>query len=258
MDFLLLPGAEVVNVDMAMAKGKDTFGNKLALLTLVMLGPLLVPVTLMSMQPSVRYWIGNAGLFVSALVVLLSPVGQLLLARKSLPKRTAVILNFVFPTAALMVTAYSYKAFGMGTASTLDVNDCQVFPGKVQVERAWQEANDILDKCVHSMADLTNTSAEEVMKFTVVTQCDGYEQGLQKWGPEWRYLSAMERGSDCSGWCNYHAPLWHSMASTSEHSCSRAAASYLGESVVRTSNQVIIYGFILNLGNMIILSTVGI
>jgi hypothetical protein len=191
---------------------RETFNDKFIFVLLLTVGTPCMTSLLLSSSPTLTYWIGRSGSVIAFLCFIWMLVGhQVLVTAGSggLHRRLAVTSLFVVPNILLVLVNNSNKGVAIDVHTQLSVDDCVVYPKKVQLERAWQAANELLDKCIADHAGLTGSSLEELQLIGGVHRCPGYEQGYKIWGTEWDYLKLLELESFCGGWCTSQRPIWH-------------------------------------------------
>mmetsp|Transcript_27671 Transcript_27671/g.54301 ORF Transcript_27671/g.54301 Transcript_27671/m.54301 type:complete len:256 (-) Transcript_27671:51-818(-) len=229
-------------VPLAVKRHKDPFHDKLIFVLLLALGPPAILLTWLSFQPAVILWIGRAGRAVSFFALLLAVVGHDLLARGILRRRFAIIVLLVLPAATLGIAAHVHKVRAIDVRSKLEPHDCSTFPGKVRLEKAWEEANVLFDNCIAHQANLTSAPIDELYQVTRLRNCVGYKLGMVKWGVEWNYLEYLETSQRCAGWCVLRRPLWGPFLSFQPHDrCCLAAAQMMTTMVQRTALQAATY-----------------
>mmetsp|Transcript_112628 Transcript_112628/g.342813 ORF Transcript_112628/g.342813 Transcript_112628/m.342813 type:complete len:303 (-) Transcript_112628:47-955(-) len=223
-------------------RGPHLFQDKIVFILMLVLGLPAISCAAIASHPSVLYWVGRSGLVVPTAAMLWVLLSHEFLARKVVKRRLAVILVLVIPTASMMLAAHGHKVTAVGLRAKLETEDCLAFHGKARLERAWQEARQILDACVERQANLTGAPGAEVERVTSLRLCPGYAKGQARWAREWGYLEALEATQRCAGWCSAERPLWRTFLGEAPHDrCSLVAAEMLGGEVHRTARQVVVY-----------------
>lgn len=219
--------------------------DRVLLILMLLLGPPVVGCTLLSINTSALYWIGDVGFSASGGALLWATVGQVIMHRRLLSRRTACVMAVVIPTAGLLAAAHVHRTSAAYFASRLHNKECGTsFPAKHQLQLAWLAAEKIHDQCVSARADLSGILTDKQVELVMpVSHCPGYEEGLAEWGSEWAYLEALEGSHHCAGWCEFSPrPLWRVFMVRKPHDrCSLAASGVLDGLVYRTASQVEIY-----------------
>mmetsp|Transcript_43353 Transcript_43353/g.119946 ORF Transcript_43353/g.119946 Transcript_43353/m.119946 type:complete len:303 (-) Transcript_43353:112-1020(-) len=222
--------------------GIHAFEEYMTLVLLLVFGIPCVSCTLMTTQSSVAYWIGNSGFYTSACCFLWILLGHHVFFSSA--RRFVVIQLLVLPGIAFVLVAHSHRLVALDVEEQLVVQDCVAFPGKHRLERAWNEANAILEACVDNQIRITGSPRHEVERNSVVQRCPGYAEGSKEWGRDWDYLQALETEERCSGWCEYRRALWHSNTESvvfSQNKCSTVVSRQLRRQVRRVSGQIMVY-----------------
>lgn len=220
--------------------------DRVLLILMLLLGPPVVACALLSLNTSALYWIGDVGFSASAGALLWATVGQVVMHRRILSRRTACVVAVVIPASGLLAAAHMHRTSAAYYSSRLQNKECGTsFHAKHHLQTAWLAAETIHKQCVAARADVSTgaLSPQQVETVMPVSNCPGYEAGLDTWGSEWAYLEALEGSHHCAGWCTFsQKPLWKVFGDKLPHDrCSLAASGVLGGNVYRTSIQVEIY-----------------
>mmetsp|Transcript_58640 Transcript_58640/g.168392 ORF Transcript_58640/g.168392 Transcript_58640/m.168392 type:complete len:203 (-) Transcript_58640:52-660(-) len=200
---------------------------------------------------------GFGALYATIVALVSVSLGQLVVTRTAVSRRSAVVMSVVLPVACFLIVAMTYKSAAEDLKNRLWDRDCHSTPSKYRLEEAWQAANTLHRQCLQDRAArVPEASSEELAASLPLYQCDGYAEGLATWKNDWEYLASLEGDHHCAGWCeSAPAPLWHVFRSAgSKERCSLAAGDVLGGPVYRTTAQIKIYcilvavlGFLLSL-----------
>lgn len=208
--------------------------------------PVLLCVML-SLDPVVAYWQGTALIWVAIVVCLWLVWCYIALSIRKMKREHAVVWMVVLPATLLLVACqtqqFQIQAKAVGLAST----DCSALPGKEHLQSAWLGARAIYGNCTQGLATLTGAPLNETALFTSLRECPGYQEGLQTYQHQWRYLARMEREHHCGGWCTPSVPIWDSRdadASILRDRCSLAAGREIGGWVRYGGVQVLVESFI--------------
>lgn len=229
-----------------MAPTRDPIFDKLVFVLLLMFGMPLINTYLLSLQPSVVFWVGTYGRVIVPVVFVCIVVSYSFMHRGFAKRRPAITVLIVLPSCAMMLSAHVHKLIALNASTQLATEDCESFKGKMRLEAAWQTASDLRDACIERKMNITGAPQAEIDLITKFDECPGYAEGLKQWNGEWTYLQALERTEHCAGWCIPSKPLWV-LADNDEQPvgvrdrCSLAAAYSLDSVVRRTSTQIVVY-----------------
>lgn len=231
--------------------------DRILLMLMLLLGPPVVACALLSLNTSALYWIGDVGLTSAAGALLWATVGQVVMHRRLLTRRTSCVLAVVVPTAGLLWAAHTHRTYAVYFSSRLHNKECGTsFHAKNHLQKAWLAADKIHAQCVSTRANVSEgvVADSQVEAVQPVSHCPGYEEGLETWGSEWAYLEALEGSHHCAGWCEFsEKPLWRVFGNPNpQDRCSLAASGVLSGLVYRTAKQVELYCVVLLFGFILI------
>jgi len=186
---------------------RSLFRERLTTIMLVGLCPPAVTCLWLARDPSVQYWIGSSGL----IALLTWPWilgGHYFAPRRTRYRKLYVLVLTLLPAIGLVAILRAHEVRGLDVYTQLRNEDCESFPVKLKLQRAWDEARSYLEECVNTKIELTGADKWQMEMVTPVDMCPRYEQAALRWKDEWRYLQALEERHMCAGWCYTGLPLW--------------------------------------------------
>lgn len=225
--------------------------DMLSMILMLMFGPPIIFCLWMSLHPTTVYWMGSSGYLGALMSAIWILLGQHMLAKMWLTRRTVMFFVFILPSFVLLYVAKDHKLSALETYSQLELHDCDSFGGKRRLQKAWDSAAALHAECVDYQVNATGAPWQELAAITQVNRCPGYSEAHIQWAREWDYLERLEEREDCSGWCDRAPPLWIVQPATprrllfTRDSCSAVVASLLKAKVFRTSEMILAYCFVL-------------
>lgn len=217
--------------------------DRLTQILLLLFGIPIMSTLLMSADESVRYWVGYMDYRIALGCWLWIALGQHIMSKTDI--RLLMLKLLVVPALVLMFASNYTKHVTWDYAAQLSLQDCATFERKHQLQRAWIDAKDLLDKCIDAEVAVTGSPREEVEMIVTVDRCDDYAQGLKKWGKEWTYLKDLESEQSCAGWCEVGRPLWNNpsigQVVDGRDRCSLVVAQTLQKNTHRVTDQITIF-----------------
>jgi hypothetical protein len=193
-------------------------------------GPPVIVCAEVLRSPTALYWLpGYPWLICLVPVSLLA--GHLLHMRAGRPRLLATLFSTAVPSLCVLLVGRSMR-LPLDTPTILWSTDCITHDAKVQLELAWQSAEQYFNACVRRVAAETNSTTAAAAQLLTVADCSEYRSAADasQYVKQWDYLSVLEQRQDCSGWCTVGAPkLWSSDHLPSKDICSSAAALELNE-----------------------------
>lgn len=223
--------------------GKMPFESKLTFLMIILLFYPVCLLVLLHAKPAVQYWFGHGTLLAAAGVVVWIIVCHVGIKTGYIRRGMAAIFAVVVPSAALcgvcQVQAWQFRE----TAAALVSSDCESFPEKASVQRAWQVAFDLKISCTEALATATGSTPEDAFAVLELSDCPDYPYLNKRFGSQFAFIEHLEKEYHCGGWCTPQKPIW--MRYQVQDSCSLAFGRALGGNISLLGIQVTIYSLIL-------------
>jgi len=192
---------------------------------------------------SVQYWIGSWGLMSFAIPVLFA-AGHLVHLERGFPRKPVVLLCTLFPAVLFLIIGDIHLSVAYDLSDQLFSTDCDTFDSKRVLQKSWERASDLYEKCitktVHNQGTKHNLTMVTAFDLYRIQHCEEYEQALKENQEHWDYLRHLEEHHHCSGWCEPGAKrLWTYKGV--RDSCSVAVGAVLRFKVQRIAMQVVAY-----------------
>jgi len=195
-------------------------------------------------DPSVRYWVGIHGYFLSLLPVYIL-VCHIVNMRLGSPKMIPVIFSTIVPC-IVMILCSNFHFSATGTVATMLMSsDCTTFAMKQDLHRAWEKAVSLYDTCVHRIAHEQGLTYSDTLKIYRLHECEEFQHvggtDTDLWAEyrsRWDYLRSLEEDVSCCGWCWQSRPLWS--FSEVRDSCSMAAGALLKSKVEPIASNILL------------------
>merc|ERR1719284_150855 len=89
--------------------------------------------------------------------------------------------------------------------------DCDTFTGKRELQRSWDAAKELFEKClqdtVRRTASDSNLTLEAATRLYRIQDCEEYPNQHYLHKTDWEYLWYLEEEHSCAGWCKFEQRL---------------------------------------------------
>lgn len=140
------------------------------------------------------------------------------------------------PSLILLTIGDSYMAPALKLSQRFFSTDCTTFSEKAALQRSWDEAYDLWQKCVLDTSVAHNLTTDYLVETFRLPDCEEYEDAYEKNKKDWTYLRMLEDRYACSGWCQPAMQLWST--TPAKDSCSAAVSVVFKEIVNDHAAQV--------------------
>jgi len=207
---------------------------------------------------SVKYWIGSWGLMSFGIPVLFA-AGHLVHLERGFPRKPIVLLCTLFPAVLFLIIGDIHLSVAYDLSDQLFSTDCDTFDSKRILQRSWERANDLYEKCitktVQNAGQKHNLTAATAFDLYRIHHCEEYESALAENKDHWDYLRHLEEQHHCSGWCQPGRRLWTYKGV--KDACSVAVGTVLRFKVQRISMQIVVYSVVVIVLVTVVLVIVG-
>lgn len=224
--------------DEAPPKYGKMFPTAFTFICFVAFGPPTVSALVLVQDPSVKYFVGQWGLLV-LVVPLLLVVCHLLHLRAGRPRRIIVLISTITPCILFIIVGNVHAVVAGDLASRLYSTDCTTFEVKRQLHKEWLAAEEAYNACLGESAPHLGLTVDDSLKLFRLHHCTEYPSNFTQHAEAWTYLRQMEESQACSGWCTVGTRLWS--YNNPHDSCSVAAATVLDFKIRRIAVRMISY-----------------
>lgn len=191
----------------------------------------------LSMQPEVAYWstVYTRVLWVIPVIILFVHGVHV---RSGVPSKPAVVMALIVPCVLLLVCANNEYKMALGRAEKLFSTDCDTFPEKAALQRSWEAAYTLYERCLDETATSSGYAIEKLRTNFRVQDCEEYQKGLDEYGKDWTYLQYLEENHFCAGWCYPGVQLWTNR--NVKDDCSTFVSSVFRNFVMPHSSQIVL------------------
>eukprot|EP00927_Polykrikos_kofoidii_P079421 TRINITY_DN76205_c0_g1_i1.p1 TRINITY_DN76205_c0_g1~~TRINITY_DN76205_c0_g1_i1.p1 ORF type:complete len:427 (-),score=58.69 TRINITY_DN76205_c0_g1_i1:53-1333(-) len=196
----------------------------------------------LSYDATVIYWCGSwcrLAIFLPAFVI----YGYVAHALNGgLPHKTAVWICIFVPSIFIFQLNASVMKQSVDQANVLSSEDCDTSHQKRELQRSWEKARDLYDKCLtetvsdYSSQNMTLDVAQQLYR---IHDCDEYPPAFLENQRDWDYLRQLEEEHACGGWCTFDIPLW--TFKDAKDSCTFATGQVFKGKVSRLTSQNFVY-----------------
>eukprot|EP00746_Dinoflagellata_sp_MGD_P151309 gnl/MRDRNA2_/MRDRNA2_82954_c0_seq1.p1 gnl/MRDRNA2_/MRDRNA2_82954_c0~~gnl/MRDRNA2_/MRDRNA2_82954_c0_seq1.p1 ORF type:complete len:336 (-),score=65.77 gnl/MRDRNA2_/MRDRNA2_82954_c0_seq1:64-1071(-) len=214
------------------------FPTAFTFICFVAFGPPTVSALVLVQDASVRYFVGQWGLLVLAVPILLV-VCHLLHLRAGRPRRIIVLVSTIAPCILFIIVGNVHAVVAGDLASRLYSTDCTTFEVKRELNKEWLAAEAAYNACLGETAPHLGLTVDDSLKLFRLHHCTEYPANFTKHREAWAYLREMEEHQACSGWCTVGTRLWS--YNNPHDSCSVAAATVMDFKIRRIAVRMISY-----------------
>jgi hypothetical protein len=126
---------------------------------------------------SVKYWIGAWGLMAFGVPVLFA-AGHLVHLERGFPRKPIVLLCTLFPAVLFLIIGDIHLSVAYDLSDQLFSTDCDTFDSKRILQRSWERANNLYEKCitktVENSGQTHNLTVETAFDLYRVHHCEEY------------------------------------------------------------------------------------
>lgn len=192
-------------------------------------------------NPVVTYWFSTAG-WGCIIIPFVIGIVHMIHVMQGAPNKFAILLAIIVPSIILLIYADLALMRAMDLGQMLFSVDCDTLKEKRALQRSWEEAYDVFDKCITETAAQRNLTTAYLAENYRLQDCTEYPEHYAKHSKHWGYLRMLEETQYCSGFCTPGAHLWSK--SPSKDSCSVAISSIFTNLVHAHSVQVLFISLI--------------
>jgi len=175
------------------------FELKLTFFTSIVLFYPVVLSLLIGTKPSVLYWCGRWSIFACVATIIWVMLCHFMFSLKALRPGLAPVGYLIVPSVWIFIICEIQVRVISGQGAILMSEDCNTFQSKAKVERAWWAAQQLLEGCAAELTSSTGANINETMNLLNLRECRGYEEGLQMYSKEWKYIEGVEKEHRCGG-----------------------------------------------------------
>jgi len=232
------------------------FPSRFALCGLLLFLPPSLLLAHLCHDTTVQYWVGYWTL-VPVLIPFIFITSYIVHQSLGKPHKPTILICLFTSCVLLFAIGDIILSVSSDKGAQLLSMDCDSFPAKRQLQKSWEAAAALFDKCLVDTVQTHNITLETARSKFRIQDCEEYAVQLDMHGQDWNYLQQLEEQYQCSGWCASSASIWAFKAQSAQDSCHTVVAQVFFHKVHRSAKQVVVYTIVTLLAISIVLVLIG-